>query len=65
MSGLADCDMCGTQFVSWKPPDVVCKPCADAFVKFFDDTIIEGLEDGGTQDGERDFPGPPRFTRIS
>lgn len=65
MSVLADCEMCGMCFMLWKPPNLVCKDCADMFVKFIDDTIIEGLEDDGTQGGERDFPGPPRITRIS
>jgi len=43
------CEMCGTYFESFKLapgklPDCVCKPCADAFVKFIDDTILEDLD---------------------
>lgn len=40
------CDMCGSHFESWKPPDLVCRPCADGFVKFIDETILEELCEG-------------------
>ena len=43
----AQCDMCGTIFEPWKSPDVVCKPCSEAFVRFIDETILEELEEGG------------------
>ena len=55
---IKTCEMCGTNFVPWKPPDLVCKPCADAFVKFIDDTILEGIEHSWTQDGEGDGMAP-------
>ena len=65
MSIMADCEMCGMIFVPWKPPDVVCRACAKTFVKFIDDTIIEGVEGGCIQDGPADvgdFPGPSSIT---
>ena len=51
------CDMCGVHFESWEPPDLVCRPCVDHFVKFIDDTILEELADW-TQDGEGDGMAP-------
>jgi len=58
VSTLADCEMCGMCFVRWKHgPAAVCKDCADMFVRFIDDTVLDDLDCCEDKDDTRDGDG--------